>query len=81
MATRKPKEYVSKAKTTKIVATSRCAIKTKNDCYYTIEAQEERTIEDSDTVNLEKEWELLFDSVNKVCDNQAEDILKNFNGK
>lgn len=81
MATRKAKEYVAQAKTTKIVATSRCAIKTKQDYYFTVEAQEERTIADSDSVNLDKEWELLFDSVNAICDKQAEDILKNFSGK
>ena len=75
MATKKPAPYVSKAKTTKISATSRCALKTPNDAYFTIEAHEEREIEDSDKVNLEKEWELLFDSVNAVCDKQSEEII------
>lgn len=73
--------YQSKAKTTKISAVSRCAIKTKNDFYYTIEASEDREITDSNDVNLDKEWELIFDSVNTIVDKQAEDILKNFNSK
>lgn len=81
MAVRKAKAYVSQAKTVRIEATSRCAIKTKHDYYYTIEAHEVREIPDSDTVNLDKEWELLFDSVNNICDTQAADILKNLNDK
>ena len=81
MATRKKvPEYVSQAKTTKIIASSRCAIKIR-DNYYTIEASEERTILDSDNANMEKEWALLFDAVNKVVDNQTEDIIKTFEKK
>lgn len=78
MATKKATQYVSKAKTTKISATSRCAIKTPNDTYFTIEAHEEREIVDSNEVNLEKEWQLLFDSVNAICDEQSEEIVKTY---
>ncbi len=84
MATKKKVQvevYQSKARTVKISAISRCAIKTKEDFYYTVEAQEERVLPESGEFNLDKEWELLFDSVNSVCDTQAEDILKNIYGK
>lgn len=77
MATRKKAEYVSKAVSTKITASSRCAVKIK-DNYYTIEASEERSITDSENVDINKEWALLFDSVNQVVDLQIEDIIKEF---
>lgn len=75
------KAYESKARTTKISAVSRCAIKTPDDYYYTIEATEERVIPEYSEVNLDKEWELLFDSINTVVDNQSADIIKNCCGK
>ncbi len=68
-------EYVSKAKTTKISATSRVALKIK-DNYYTLEAIEERSIEPDDSVDIEKEWLLLFESVNTIVDEQAQDTIK-----
>ena len=77
MATRKKAEYVSKAVSKKITASSRCAVKIK-DNYYTIEASEERSITDSENVDINKEWALLFDSVNQVVDLQIEDIIKEF---
>ena len=80
MATRKKIDYVSKAHSTKITATSRCAVKIK-DNYYTIEASEERSITDSENADMNKEWALLFDSINKVVDTQIEDIYKEFNIK
>lgn len=79
-ARKKVPEYISQAKTTKITASSRCAIKIR-DNYYTIEASEERTILDSDNADMEKEWALLFDAVNKIVDNQTEDIIKTFEKK
>lgn len=71
------KQYEIKGVANKIVATSRCAVKI-NDNYYTIEAMEERTmplhnVSPSD-INIDKEWEALFDSVNQVVDNQIEQI-------
>ena len=79
MAARKQKEeeYVQQAETLKITATSRCSVKIK-DNYYTIEYSEERLIPDMETVNIAKERELLWDTVNAECDNQIEDIIKTF---
>ena len=76
----KKKAYESKAVTTKIVATSRVAIRIK-DNYYTVEAQEERNITDPKNVDMDKEWFLLFDSVNNVVDNQVTDIIATFETK
>lgn len=69
-------EYESKATTTKISATSRSSIKIR-DSYYTTEATEERTILSEDA-DIEKEWQLLFDSVNAIIDNQCEEIVNTF---
>lgn len=69
------KEYVSKAKTTSIRFTSRASVKV-NDSYYTVEATEERMIPDLEDIDLIKEKELLWDSVNADVDGQIEDILK-----
>ena len=69
--------YESKAVVTNIKATSRVAIKIK-DNYYTVEFTEERTIPDVENVDVEIERSLLFDSVNKVVDEQAEEIVKVF---
>lgn len=77
MAKKKEEVYESKAKTVSIKATSRCAVKIK-DNYYTIEATEERSIPDEAGVNVEAEWTMLFDSVNEIVDNQCQDIIKTF---
>lgn len=69
-------KYEVKGKTTKITATSRCAIKIK-DNYYTIELSEERALPETD-VDVEKEYKALFDSVNNEVDNQMQEILKTF---
>jgi hypothetical protein len=70
-------EYESKAVVTSIKAISRVAIKI-HDNFYTVEYQEERNIPDVEGVDVEKERKLLFDDVNAVVDDQAEDILKTF---
>lgn len=70
-------EYVSKAIVTNIKATSRTAIKIR-DNYYTVEYTEERSIPDIDGVDIEAERTMLFDDVNNIVDSQAEDILKTF---
>jgi hypothetical protein len=59
--------------TTKITATSRAAVKVR-DNYFTVEATEERTLPDSGA-DISKEWDALFDSVNSVIDNQVQDIM------
>ena len=73
-------KYKSKATVTKIFATSRVAIRLK-DNYYTVEYSEERTIPDVDGVILKEERAALFDAVNAVVDAQAEDIVRSFSKK
>lgn len=70
-------EYVSKAVTTNIRATSRASVKVR-DNYYTVEYTEERTIPQIDDVDIAKEREILWDCVNNEVDNQIEDIIKSF---
>jgi len=72
--------YEVKGKTTKITATSRVAIKIK-DNYYTVEYSEERSINEDENTDMEKERQCLFDDVNAVVDAQAEDIVKTFQKK
>lgn len=69
--------YESKAKTTKISATSRASVKVR-DSYYTVEYQEERAIPDIDSVDLEREREMLWATVNDECDRQVQDIINTF---
>lgn len=73
-------KYESKATVNKISATSRVAIRLK-DNYYTVEYSEERTIPDVDGVILKEERAALFDAVNAVVDAQAEDIVRSFSKK
>ena len=73
-------KYESKATVTKISATSRVAIRLK-DNYYTVEYSEERTIPDVDGVIIKEERAALFDAVNAVVDAQAEDIVRSFSNK
>ena len=72
--------YEVKGVTTKITATSRVAIKIK-DNYYTVECSEERSIPDVEGVDIEKERQALFDDVNATVDGQIEDIYNTFNKK
>lgn len=66
---------MSKAITTKITATSRVALRIK-DNYYTVEFTEERSVpEDAD---IEEERAELWDAVNNTVDDQCEQILKTF---
>ena len=69
--------YEVKGKTTKITATSRCAIKIK-DNFYTQELIEERVLPENEEVDLNKEYEALFNSINDEIDRQMNDILKTF---
>lgn len=69
------KEYSVKAKTVSLKATSRLALKVQ-DNYYTIQAEEERSLpESARAVDLSKEWESIFASINEIVDKQAEEIL------
>lgn len=69
--------YESKAKTTKIVATSRASIKIKEN-FYTIEYSEERSIPDIEDVDLEAEKKILWDSANATVDDQIQSIVETF---
>ena len=72
--------YEVKGISTKITATSRVAIKLK-DNYYTVECSEERSIPDVEGVDIEKERQALFDDVNSTVDMQIEDIYNTFKKK
>ena len=69
--------YVSKARTSVIRATSRASVKIR-DNFYTVEYCEERTVPETDDVNLKEERQLLWDTVNNEVDMQIEDIIKSF---
>ena len=60
-----------------ISATSRASIKIK-DNYFTVEYHEERVIPEIDGVQIDKERELLWNTVNNECDNQIEEISATF---
>lgn len=68
-------EYTSKAIVTKISATSRVAIKVR-DNFYTVEYSEERAIPDVEGIDIEAERVALFDAVNAIVDAQADDIIR-----
>ena len=72
--------YEVKGISTKVTATSRVAIKIK-DNYYTVECSEERSIPDVEGVDIDKERQALFDDVNATVDGQIEDIYNTFNKK
>lgn len=68
-------EYTSKAIVTEISATSRVAIKVR-DNFYTVEYTEKRAIPDVEGVDIEAERIALFDAVNSIVDAQADDIIR-----
>lgn len=67
----------SKAVVTKISATSRIALKIR-DNYYTVEYLEERSLPDIPDIDVEAEREMLFEAVNSMVDTEADNILKSF---
>lgn len=67
--------YISKATTTSIRATSRVSAKIGDD-FYTLEFSEERTIPDVEGVNLDEERNRLWDDVNYSVDIQLKDTIK-----
>ena len=73
-------DYEVKGRISKISATSRMSIRVK-DNYFTIEYSEERSVPDTDGVDIEKEREALWDAVNNEVDSQAEVIYNTFGGK
>lgn len=76
----KEEKYISSAVPTEISATSRVAIKIR-DNFYTVEYTEKRTVLLSEQTDMKKERQLLFDDVNAVVDAQSEDILRTFQKK
>lgn len=75
--TKKAKEYSSKAVISKISAVSRMSVKIK-ESYYTLEYAEERIIPAEQGVDIVKEREMLWDTVNAEVDKQVEDVCKMF---
>lgn len=67
-------EYIPKAKTKIIKFDSRASIKVR-DNFYTIEYGEERQIDDSNNVDIDKEVNFLIDYCNNVVDKQVEEII------
>lgn len=66
---------MSKAVTTSIKATSRVALKVR-DNFYTVEFTEERAVPEG--CDIEEERAELWDAVNNTVDDQCEQILKTF---
>ena len=66
---------MAKAVTTSIKATSRVALRIK-DNYYTVEFTEERSVPTD--CDVEEERQALWDAVNGSVDEQCEQILKTF---
>ena len=76
-------EYEPKAQVSKITAYSKATIKIR-DNYFSTEYQEERVIPQVDGVDIAKEREALWDTVNAEVDNQMAIIVDTFrdgNGK
>lgn len=64
---------------TEISATSRASIKvsTRNgDNFYTVEAYQKKTITETEGLDIDSEYAMLFDDLNKIIDNQCEDIIR-----
>ena len=80
MAGRK-KVYVPKAVPTTISAKVKLTVKIK-DNYFSVEGNEERTIPvEAKDVDLSKEWDLLWEDVETVCDNELANIISEMRGK
>lgn len=69
--------YEPKAKIKTIKATSRVALKIK-DNFYTVEYSEEREVPDIEGVDVEQERIALWADANKIVDDQCTDIIKTF---
>lgn len=68
--------YKQQAKTIKISGTSKATVQIKNN-YYSFSYSEERELpEDGTRTNIEKERELLWDTLNSEVDKQIEQIME-----
>lgn len=70
-------DYEVQAQITTIRASSRASVKI-GDNFYTVEYMEERVVPDEEGIDIEKEREALWDTVNTECDNQVLEIKKVF---
>lgn len=66
--------YTSKARISKISATSRASVKIR-DSYFTLEYTEERIIPEIEGVDIEAERALLWQTVNDQVDNQVNETI------
>lgn len=71
-------EYIPKAKTVTIQATSRMSIQIKGN-YFTFEFSEQRSIPDVKDVDIEEEKIALWNDVNAQIEDQADLAVKVFN--
>ena len=68
--------YKSKAKVKSISANSSATLKIK-DNYFKVEAHEEREFPgNAEDIDMNKEWQFLFDELNSVVDTQIDEIIK-----
>lgn len=68
--------YRQQAKVIKILGTSKATVQIKNN-YYSFSYSEERELpEDQSRVDIEKERELLWETLNSEVDNQINEIMK-----
>lgn len=69
-------EYRQQAKTVKISGTSKATVQIKNN-YYSFSYSEERELPEDDTrTNIEKERELLWETLNTEVDKQIDEITQ-----
>lgn len=69
-------EYRQQAKTVKISGTSKATVQIKNN-YYSFSYSEERELPEDDTrTNIEKERELLWETLNAEVDKQIDEITQ-----
>ena len=68
--------YRQQAKVIKISGTSKATVQIKNN-YYSFSYSEERELpEDQSRVDIEKERELLWETLNSEVDNQINEIME-----
>lgn len=74
MATKR-RQYEPKAVPTSITANVKLTVKIR-DNFISVEGREERTVPPDPDVNLDKEWQFLYDDVYEVCNVQLGKIVK-----
>lgn len=74
------KMYVSKGVTTSISADIKMTVKIR-DNYYSVAGHEERSLPATEDVELEKEWEFLYDELYNEVALQLNDIKKSVRPK